>query len=169
MTSPTLADVAREVGVSRTTVSNAYNRPDQLSPVLRSRILDAAERLGYPGPDPLARSLRRGRTGTVGLVVDQPLSYLFTDPAIRQFLIGMTMVLDEAEASLALLPRIIADDAGANVLANAAVDGFVSVCDAINAERVQALMVRHLPFVVVDGVASAAACRVPSKTRSESR
>jgi len=169
MTSPTLADVAREVGVSRTTVSNAYNRPDQLSPVLRSRILDAAERLGYPGPDPLARSLRRGRTGTVGLVVDQPLSYLFTDPAIRQFLIGMTMVLDEAEASLALLPRIIADDAGANVLANAAVDGFVSVCDAINAERVQALLVRHLPFVVVDGVASAAACRVSIDDRGASR
>ena len=154
VTAPTLADVAREVGVSRTTVSNAYNRPDQLSPALRARILDAAARLGYPGPDPLARSLRRGRTGTIGLVVDQPLSYLFTDPAIGDFLIGLTMVLDEAEASLALLPRIHADDAGATVLANAAVDGFVSVCDAINAERVQALMVRHLPFVVVDGVAS---------------
>jgi DNA-binding LacI/PurR family transcriptional regulator len=79
------------------------------------------------------------------------------------------MVLDEAEASLALLPRIIADDAGANVLANAAVDGFVSVCDAINAERVQALMVRHLPFVVVDGVASAAACRVSIDDRGASR
>jgi DNA-binding LacI/PurR family transcriptional regulator len=169
MTSPTLADVAREVGVSRTTVSNAYNRPDQLSPMLRARILEAAERLGYPGPDPLARSLRRGRTGTVGLVVDQPLSYLFTDPAIREFLIGLTMVLDEAEASLALLPRILVDDAGAAVLANAAVDGFVSICDAINAERVQALLVRHLPFVVVDGVASAAACRVGIDDRGASR
>ena len=168
VTAPTLADVAREVGVSRTTVSNAYNRPDQLSPALRARILDAAARLGYPGPDPLARSLRRGRTGTIGLVVDQPLSYLFTDPAIGDFLIGLTMVLDEAEASLALLPRIHADDAGATVLANAAVDGFVSVCDAINAERVQALMVRHLPFVVVDGVASPAACRVGIDDRGAS-
>jgi DNA-binding LacI/PurR family transcriptional regulator len=169
MPSPTLADVAKEVGVSRTTVSNAYNRPDQLSPMLRARILEAAERLGYPGPDPLARSLRRGRTGTVGLVVDQPLSYLFTDPAVGEFLIGLTAVLDEAEASLALLPRIVADDAGATVLANAAVDGFVSICDAINAERVQALMVRHLPFVVVDGVASPAACRVSIDDQGASR
>src|SRR4029453_16452904 len=32
---PTLADVAAHIGVSRTTVSNAYNRPDQLSPALR--------------------------------------------------------------------------------------------------------------------------------------
>ena len=74
MSSPTLADVARAVGVSRTTVSNAYNRPDQLSPTLRDRILTAADQLGYPGPDPVARGLRRGRTGMVGVVYDQPLS-----------------------------------------------------------------------------------------------
>ena len=169
MTGPTLADVAREVGVSRTTVSNAYNRPDQLSPALRAHILAADERLGYPGPDPLARGLRRGRTGMVGLVADQPLSFLFTDAAIREFLIGMTTVLDEAEASLVLLPRLLVDDAGASVLANAAVDGFVSICDAHNAERVQALTVRHLPFVVVDGVASPADCRVGIDDRGASR
>ena len=32
----TLATVAEAVGVSRMTVSNAYNRPDQLSPELRA-------------------------------------------------------------------------------------------------------------------------------------
>ena len=53
-----MAALAAELGVSRTTVSNAYNRPDQLSPELRERVLDAARRLGYPGPDPVARSLR---------------------------------------------------------------------------------------------------------------
>ncbi|WP_027482021.1 LacI family DNA-binding transcriptional regulator, partial [Deinococcus pimensis] len=59
----TLKDVAREVGVSPATVSNAYNRPDQLSPALRERILETARELGYSGPDPLARGLRRGRSG----------------------------------------------------------------------------------------------------------
>ena len=54
----TLASLAAELGVSRTTVSNAYNRPDQLSAPLRARVLEAARRLGYPGPDPVARSLR---------------------------------------------------------------------------------------------------------------
>ena len=169
VSSPTLADVAREVGVSRTTVSNAYNRPDQLSPTLRATILEAAERIGYPGPDPLARGLRRGRTGMLGLVVDQPLSYLFTDPAIREFLVGMTTVLDDAEVSLVLLPRLLVDDAGSAVLANAAVDGFVSICDAHNAARVAALTTRNLPFVVVDGVASTAACRVGIDDHGASR
>src|SRR3954449_10876708 len=76
----TLADVATRLGVSRTTVSNAYNRPNQLSPALRERVLAAAAELGYSGPDPMARGLRRGQTGSLGLVFDAPLSYAVTDP-----------------------------------------------------------------------------------------
>ena len=50
----TLREVAVEAGVSQATVSNAYNRPDQLSPELRERILEVARRLDYAGPDPMA-------------------------------------------------------------------------------------------------------------------
>ena len=85
----TLADVAAHLGVSRTTVSNAYNRPNQLSPTLREKVLAAALELGYNGPDPMARGLRRGQTGSLGLVFDAPLSYAFTDPAAVLFLKGM--------------------------------------------------------------------------------
>ena len=54
-------------GVSRTTASNAYNRPDQLSKAQREKVLAVAAELGYAGPDPVARSLRtrsrrRGRS-----------------------------------------------------------------------------------------------------------
>ena len=42
-TRKTLASLAAELGVSRTTVSNAYSRPDQLSTATRERILAAAE------------------------------------------------------------------------------------------------------------------------------
>jgi DNA-binding LacI/PurR family transcriptional regulator len=169
VTAPTLADVARAVGVSRTTVSNAYNRPDQLSPALRDRILAAAEELGYAGPDPVARGLRRGRTGMVGLVYDQPLSYLFTDPAILMFVAGMASVWDDAGTSLALLPRLEADDAGASVLANAAVDGFVSICDVADDARLAALVSRRLPFVMVDHRRSGARCQVVLDDRGGSR
>ena len=169
MATPTLADVARAVGVSRTTVSNAYNRPDQLSGDRRSRTLAAADDLGYPGPDPVARGLRRGRTGMVGLVYDQPLSYLFTDPAILIFVAGMTSVWDDAGMSLALLPRLEADDAGASVLANAAVDGFVSICDDADDARLEALVARRLPFVMVDHRRSGARCQVVTDDRGGSR
>ena len=77
---PTLDTVALEVGVSRATVSNAYNRPDQLSSSLRDRIIAAAERLGYPGPDPTARSLATQRAGAVAFLLGQGLSSAFSDP-----------------------------------------------------------------------------------------
>ncbi|HET8619631.1 MAG TPA: LacI family DNA-binding transcriptional regulator [Acidimicrobiales bacterium] len=160
MTTPTLADVAEAVGVSRTTVSNAYNRPDQLSAELRERILAAAAGLGYPGPDPVARGLRRGRTGMFGLVYDQPLSYLFTDPAILAFMAGMSGVWDDAGVSLAVLPSLHPDDAGTSVLAAAGVDGFVSICDVADDSRVAALVTRRLPFVTVDAGESSGRCRV---------
>ena len=56
----TLQTLADALGVSRTTVSNAYNRPDQLAPELRAAILEKAAELGYAGPDPAARRLRSG-------------------------------------------------------------------------------------------------------------
>jgi DNA-binding LacI/PurR family transcriptional regulator len=169
VTSPTLADLAKALGVSRTTVSNAYNRPDQLSADLRDRILAKADELGYPGPDPVARGLRRGKTGIVGLVYDEPLSYLFTDPHILQFMTGMSAVWDAAGVSLALLPRLAADDSGLAVLTSAAVDGFVSMCDVSNDARLAALVSRRLPFVLVDGgVHSAAPCRVGIDDRGAS-
>ena len=155
--------------MSRTTVSNAYNRPGQLSGALRQRILAVAADLGYPGPDPVARGLRRGRTGVVGLVYDQPLSYIFTDPAAGLFITGMTSVWEEAGVALALLPRLHADDDGVAVLARAAVDGFVVYCDVADDARVRALVARRLPFVMVDGGPSGAACRVDIDDRGASR
>ena len=64
----TLASIAADLGVSRTTVSNAYNRPDQLSAATRERIMAAAKARGYPGPDPTARSLRTKHAGSWGAV-----------------------------------------------------------------------------------------------------
>lgn len=45
-----LLTLARDLGVSRATVSNAYNHPDQLSPALRARILPRAAEHGLPAP-----------------------------------------------------------------------------------------------------------------------
>ena len=67
----TLATVAEALGVSAMTVSNAYNRPEKLSPELRERVFAVAEELGYPGPHATARSLRRGRTSALGVVLGE--------------------------------------------------------------------------------------------------
>jgi DNA-binding LacI/PurR family transcriptional regulator len=65
---PTLADVAAAAGVSRATASRALGAGGHVSAAARERVWAAAERLRFE-PNQLARSLRRGSTMAVGLVV----------------------------------------------------------------------------------------------------
>ena len=144
----TLATVAEAVGVSRMTVSNAYNRPDQLSPELRERILETARALGYPGPNPVAQTLSRGRTGSIGLVLDYPLTEAFTDPATVLFLHGVAAGCEERGVGLSLVPRIAGGDAA--LVRTALVDGFVLYCTPEGDPRLEAARERQLPYVLVD-------------------
>ncbi len=71
----TSADVARVAGVSRATVSYVLNATasQAISPGTRTRVLDAAARLGY-APSPAARALRTGRSDVVlCLLPDWPI------------------------------------------------------------------------------------------------
>jgi LacI family transcriptional regulator len=63
----TLSDVARLAGVSVATASKALNGRKQVAPTTRQRVIDAADLLSF-SPNPLARGLQIGRTGTVGLL-----------------------------------------------------------------------------------------------------
>ncbi len=67
----TARDVANEVGLSQPTVSRILNGDNshRASVATRKRVLEAAQRLGYR-PNAVARSLRRGRTGIIGLHTD---------------------------------------------------------------------------------------------------
>ena len=145
---PTLQTVADAIGVSRSTVSNAYSRPDQLSPQLRRRILDAAQRVGYAGPDPTARSLRRGRAGAVGVLFTASLPYAFTDPYAVQFLRGLAESVQGGETGLLLVPQTLDDERTAvRAVNNAAVDGFCIFCMPDWHPSLAAIQARGLPVV----------------------
>jgi DNA-binding LacI/PurR family transcriptional regulator len=148
-TKPTLATVAEAVGVSRTTVSNAYNRPDQLTPELRERILATARRLGYPGPDPAGRRLRQGRAGAVGVLLTERLSYAFADSAAVAFLEGLARRCEDAAEALVLIPLPGAGE-GADVLREAFVDAICVYSLPDGHPAVDAALERRLPVVVVD-------------------
>ncbi|WHT19891.1 LacI family DNA-binding transcriptional regulator [Crossiella sp. CA-258035] len=145
----TLASLAAELGVSRTTVSNAYNRPDQLSPELRRRVLETARRLGYPGPDPVARSLRTRKAGAVGLLLTENLSYAFRDPAAIAFLEGLALACEDAGTGLLLVP---ANPEREDVAAvhRAGVDGFVVYSVPDDDPHLAAVLERPVPTVVCD-------------------
>jgi len=146
----TLMTIARVLGVSRTTVSNAYNRPDQISPETRAKVLETAKRLGYPGPDPRAATLRRGRVGAIGLI-EKSLNATLTDPASLLMLSGVARACDEAGVALVLIPRRTDGDTAHDIVRSAVVDGFVAHCDALDDERRTIVEERRLPIVVLDG------------------
>src|ERR1700710_1130397 len=148
----TLASLAAELGVSRTTVSNAYNRPDQLSPQLRTRVMETASRLGYPGPDPVARSLRTRQAGAVGLLLTEELSYAFQDPAAIRFLEGLAIACGDAGRGLLLVPASpdAHDGKPAATVHRAAVDGFVVYSVPDDDPSLAAVLQRPLPIVVCD-------------------
>jgi DNA-binding LacI/PurR family transcriptional regulator len=150
----TLLTIAKDLGVSRTTVSNAYNRPDQISPATRERVLEAAKRLGYAGPDPRAANLRRGVVGAIGLI-EKSLNAALTDPASLLMLGGVAQACDEAGVALVLIPRRPDGDTAHDIVRSAVVDGFVAHCDALDDERRTIVEERRLPLVVLDGAPAA--------------
>jgi DNA-binding LacI/PurR family transcriptional regulator len=142
--------VARALGVSPSTVSNAYNRPDQLSEALRRRVFAKAAELGYAGPDPVARSLRSGRAGAVGLVFYEQLAYAFNDPAAVRFLQGTSEVIDAEQLAMVLVPGPHDRPARLPAIETAVVDGFIAHGLAEDDPLLAATLRRRLPTVVVD-------------------
>jgi LacI family transcriptional regulator len=76
----TMADVAREAGVSTMTVSRVVNEKGEISAATRQRVLAVIEQLGYR-PSAIARGLATQRTGTLGLVVPDISNPFFSDLA----------------------------------------------------------------------------------------
>jgi DNA-binding LacI/PurR family transcriptional regulator len=147
----TLAELAERLGVSTATVSNAFNRPDQLSARLRARILDAAREAGYSGPDPTARALSRGTRGAIGLVFTEQLSYAFSDPAAVRILEGLAHACEEAETGLLLIPvGGAADGATSRAVNAAAVDAFALYSLPDDDPAVQTALARNEPSVIID-------------------
>jgi DNA-binding LacI/PurR family transcriptional regulator len=144
---PTLDTVAQAAGVSRMTVSNAYNRPDQLSAATREHVLQVAATLGYPGPDPAGRSLRRRRVDTIGVLLTERLPTAFTDPGLVSLMRGLSTELGAAGQAALLVPAEA--DLDGSLVRNALVDGFVLCSMGPDDPSVAAVVGRRLPVVTV--------------------
>jgi DNA-binding LacI/PurR family transcriptional regulator len=100
---PNLAAVAALAGVSASTASLAFSGAGPVSAATRAKVLAAAEQLNYAGPDPRAQSLRRGRSGIVGVVMEDRLRDAFRDPVNIAMLDGISDELGTASLGLLLL------------------------------------------------------------------
>jgi alanine racemase len=109
--------------------------------------LKIAEEMGYT-PDPVARSMNTGKTGTIGLLLPQPIPEIIRNPFLPEFIEGIGEECIEANLSLMLVSPLKGSIQRAII--NAAVDGFLT----LGLEEYKATMVvlrqRGVPYVTVD-------------------
>lgn len=143
----TIADIAAAAGVSKASVSYTFNNPDRVAAATAQRIHSAAERLGYT-PNPLARSMSSGRTGTFGVLVPQTLEDVLANPFFADFLGGVAATVQEVGYSILLVPPV--KGSVERAIGNAAVDGFLTLGLETFRPTMHVLERRRLPYVMVD-------------------
>ena len=153
-TRPTLAAVARLAGVSPSTASLAFSGAGPVSADARARVLAAAAELDYAGPDPRAQSLRRGRSGIIGVVMEDRLRDAFRDPMNIAMLDGIADELGVIGAGLLLLTDAGGDNQdgdGTGTIRTAPVDAVVLVgCSTRLIDSVVVFRQRGVPIVAIE-------------------
>ena len=134
------------------TASYVYSQPARVAPATAAKVRAAAERLAYPGPHPGARSLRRGRVGSLGVVLGERLTYAFDDPQAVKFLVGVAEVCAGEGIGLTLVP-ITGAASDVQRVNEAVVDGFIVWTTSDDDPVLDAVAARGLPAVVHAGPA----------------
>lgn len=142
----TLRSIADTLNVSTATISNAFNRPDQLSKAKREEILAECQKLGYFGPNKAAQSLRRGKSGIIALVLADSIDYMVSDPVASSFIRGVSEMLRTHKSHLLLF-------SGSSESINSVidfVDGFICYGMPRNPNLLNELSVCQKKVVTVD-------------------
>ncbi|MET1052803.1 MAG: LacI family DNA-binding transcriptional regulator [Mycetocola sp.] len=164
---PTLAAVAARAGVSASTASLAFSGHGPVSDDTKERVLAAARELDYGGPDPLAQSLRRGRSGIVGALIPARIGVSFRDPVLIQTLDGLAEEIGAIGAGLLLMPDL---GDGQVSVTSAPVDAVVLVgCNADALGTLEVLRRRNIPMVQIEGDESAGVVTISVDNRGGSR
>lgn len=145
----TLKSIAADLGITHTSVSNAYNNPAKISAQLREKILAHAKTVDYYGPSAAARSLRTGVCGAIGIIFNDQLSYAFTDPHDIAFLRGVSSVCEEEGTNMVLVP-LRNSGSGRNESLDAIVDGYIFNAPYKSNDATQRALSKGLPIVAVD-------------------
>jgi DNA-binding LacI/PurR family transcriptional regulator len=148
---PTIADIAKIVGVSKVSVSNALNGQPGVSEATRARIAEVAEEIGFVR-NSAARALSGAKSSAVGLALARPARMLGTEPFFMELIGGIENVLSDASYSLAL--QVVSDherglEAYRRWWGERQIDGAILVDLREDDARVPALEEIGLPTVVI--------------------
>jgi LacI family transcriptional regulator len=143
----TIREVSESAGVSYATVSHVINNTRLVTPETRERVLAAMDALNYR-PNAVARSLRQGKTNTIGLVLPDSANPFFAeisrgieDEAFKR---GYSVFLCNTELDTQRELFYV------DVLSNKQVDGIIFVAAGDQADSLDFLLRRRMPLVMID-------------------
>jgi len=147
---PTLEDLARAAGVSRSTASRAINGGSRVSPEAQAAIDAAIVELGYT-PNRAARTLVTRRAGSVALVIPEPDARVMMDPYFAAVVTGVNQALRDTDLQLVLLMSRTGDDSSRTLryLRGGHVDGAIVVSHHRADDWVETLGSTGLPTVFI--------------------
>ena len=145
----TIRDVARAAGASTATVSHVLNGSRFVAPDTKERVEKAIRNLNYR-PHEVARSLRRSRTGTIGVMISDIANPFFADlvlgveDVVHQDAGRYNFILCNTEESFEKERMYL------EVLSQKRVDGLILAPAGGNAQAIRNLVAEGLPLVCVD-------------------
>ncbi len=147
----TIKDLARELGISPSTVSRALKDHPDISPQTKKAVNELAEKLNYQ-PNIVALSLRQSKTNTIGVIIPEIVHFFFStiisgieDVAYKA---GYNVILTQSNESL---QREMLD---MKTLFNSRVDGMlISLSrETTNFDHIESMFAKGVPMVFFDRV-----------------
>lgn len=146
----TIIEIAKQSGVSRSTVSRVINDDPNVNSTTRQRVRSVMQRLNFQ-PNAAARGLAAGKTRILGLVIPMGVAALFTDPYFPQIIQGITAACNQHDYSTMLWlaepeyeRRTIQQIVSAGMI-----DGVIVASALTDDAVIDAVRMRHIPFVLV--------------------
>lgn len=144
----TIADIAKKSGVSKTSVSFAFNYPERIGKETREKILSIAKELNF-SPDPVARNFSKGRHMAIGFLLPQKLENSLANPYTQEIIKGIGVICEKHGYTLTLIPPL--NSSIPEAIKNATVDALIALGFFFDKKIDEAFKLRNLPALIIDG------------------
>lgn len=141
---PTIKDIAKEAGVSISTVSNALNGMGNVGEKTRNRIIEIAKELNYV-PNLNAKLLRNRKTNNIGLFIPNVIGQFY-----YMLIQAMYTVCQREKYSLQIFVCIEGGEKLTTNILSANIDGAVILHEGFEDEQIKLLKDQTMPFVFLD-------------------
>ncbi|MFA5576830.1 MAG: LacI family DNA-binding transcriptional regulator [Tissierellaceae bacterium] len=144
-------DVAREAGVSVSTVSRVIRKYNNVTPETESAVNEAIKKLKYT-PNAAASRLGSGSFDNIGVVFTRSADLAFQNPFFSEALMGIGHVLESYDYNMQLMMYDDAERESEKVmaaLASGMIKGVISLSTRYYDMLVQELSNSHYPFVIL--------------------